>query len=191
MMGGVDTFPWFWINGEPGQSMQGNRMKQSIGDFVVRVSKENKHKRKIVVNLGDGELLQIKSFDDFVRVDLVGNVHAKNYAGSLGMMGSYPDGRMVARDNSTMFSVDDVNAFGQEWQVLPSEPHLFHNVEGVQPPQKCAMPDATAKKRRLGESWLSMEKAEIACAHVMDQMDQIACVEDVLATNNVEMAGAY
>lgn len=77
-------------------------------------------------------------------------------------------------------------------QVLTSEPMLFHSVEGaVQAPQECAMPTDSimkSRKRRLGESKISTEAAKQACALAYDQD---ACVFDVLATQNKDMAGAY
>ena len=85
----------------------------------------------------------------------------------------------------------DVNAFGQEWQVQADEPKLFHSVEGAQAPATCAMPTAESKKkRRLGES-ISMHDAEVACARVTNKLEHSACVADVLATGQKDVAGAY
>jgi len=58
------------------------------------------------------------------------------------------------------------------------------------------MPDATeaikAKKirRRLGEVFITKEEAAQACARV-DEADRDACIFDVLATNDKDMAGSY
>ena len=98
---------------------------------------------------------------------------------------------MYARDGVTI--LDDPNEFGQQWQVLESEPMLFHSVEGVQHPTECAMPDpnlSEKKRRRLGESAISPEEAVQACTHV-GELEFDACIFDVLATNDKGIARAY
>jgi hypothetical protein len=61
------------------------------------------------------------------------------------------------------------------------------------PDQTCILPSAMhveEKRRRLGEAVVSETMAELACATVTG-MERDACVFDVLATDDVEMAGAY
>jgi len=99
--------------------------------------------------------------------------------------------------------LSDPIAFGQEWQVLEAEPNLFHSLEGPQQPlQQCEMPAMRRLKgkKRLGQPEVFAEQpagvvithaaAEAACAHVPGE-DRDVCIFDVLATNDVEMAGAY
>lgn len=98
---------------------------------------------------------------------------------------------MLARDGFT--KMEDAVAFGKEWQVLSSEPMLFHEVDGVQHPQECAMPDdmtTKAKRRRLGESVITEDEAALACSRV-EEMSRESCIFDVLATNDKDMAGSY
>ena len=54
------------------------------------------------------------------------------------------------------------------------------------------MPDATAKTaaRRLGEAFISEEDADNACARVAPE-DKDACIFDVMATNDKDVAGSY
>ena len=98
----------------------------------------------------------------------------------------------MGRDGKTIFT--DTDEFGKEWQVLSTEPMLFHNVSGVQHPEVCAMPQSMGSsvkknlRRRLGESLLSTEDAENACAHAEEMED---CVADVLATNDKTLAAHY
>lgn len=92
-----------------------------------------------------------------------------------------------------MTNFTDTDAFGKEWQVLASEPMLFHSVEGVQSPQHCVMPSETessTKRRRLGETAISRDDAIAACIHASSE-DLPACIYDVLASNDLDMAGAY
>ena len=109
------------------------------------------------------------------------------WEGTSGLLGSFPEGEMIARDGKTI--VEDANEFGMEWQVLPSEGMLFHTVGSVPASEKCAMP-VKSQKRRLGESHISNEEAAAACADV-DADDFEACMFDVLATNDKTLAGAY
>ena len=101
---------------------------------------------------------------------------------------------MLSRDGITVHANPD--AFGKEWQVKHDEPKLFHTSEGaIQHPAQCKMPSVDAMagrklRRRLGEALVSQKDAEAACEHAAaDEFD--ACVFDVLATNNKDLAGVY
>jgi hypothetical protein len=84
-------------------------------------------------------------------------------------MGHSRTGDMNARDGETV--IDDANAFGQEWQVLDTEPSLFHTVRLRQCPQQVytlAPPmEASHVRRRFLEPSSSVKEfdAEKACAH--------------------------
>lgn len=47
------------------------------------------------------------------------------------------------------------------------------------------------RKRRLGEAEISLEAANLACSSVTDKDDHDACIFDVLATQDVDMAGSW
>ena len=88
--------------------------------------------------------------------------------------------------------MNDTTAFGKEWQVLEGEPNLFHAKVGPQAPQTCAMPSSVSEaRRRLAEGKLTLEEAERACSHVTDGNEHTPCVLDVMATMNLDTAGAY
>jgi len=98
----------------------------------------------------------------------------------------------IGRDNKTIFV--DSNKFGQEWQVLPGEPHLFHDMgDGPQAPSKCLIPTKKDLRRRLSETTITIEEAEMACAGVgMDNPEEFdLCVFDVMASGDMDMSGAY
>jgi hypothetical protein len=161
-----------------------------IGHFQVHFRRVNDHQTVTRIDLGNGDAIAIETFKDFVRVN-IGNKSQTAFPGSKGLLGAFPNGAKIGRDGNTVF--EDANEFGQEWQVLATEPSLFHTVEGaVQPPNKCVMPDDTKKspKRRLGEVLITTEAAEVACARVAEA-DRDACIFDVLATNDKDMAGSY
>jgi hypothetical protein len=104
----------------------------------------------------------------------------------------------VDRDGTTF--IEDVNAFGQEWQVLEEEEEkLFHNYDEtiVKAPAKCILlPTITAqstilRQRRLSASDLTVDKAEAACAHVNGEGERKACVYNGFAIQDINMAGAW
>jgi hypothetical protein len=102
---------------------------------------------------------------------------------------------MLARDGNTV--LDDPNAFGQEWQVLDTEPSLFQTLRLPQHPMECTLPppvEASQLRRRLLEtSSVNELDAEKACAQWGEGEGKDDCVFDVLTTGDLEMAmvGAY
>jgi hypothetical protein len=144
------------------------------------------------VHLGGRERVKLKTYKDFVSV-LIEQGENKHFGDSAGLMGDFRMGHMIARDGKTV--IEDANAFGQEWQVLNTEPSLFQTVRLPQHPNVCTMPtpvQASQLRRRLSESSSVDElAAERACAHWGEGKDD--CVFDVLATGDLEMAvvGAY
>jgi hypothetical protein len=145
------------------------------------------------VHLGGRERIKLKTYKDFVSV-LIEQGRSEHFLNSVGLMGDFGGGRRFARDGQTV--LDDVSAFGQEWQVLDTEPTLFQTVRFPQHPQKCTMPtpvQASQLRRRLSEtSSIDELAAEKACAHWGEQ-GKDDCVFDVLTTGDLEMAmvGAY
>jgi hypothetical protein len=145
------------------------------------------------VYLGGVEHLKIKTYHDFVSV-LIEKGNSEHFHHSVGLMGDFTMGHMIARDGKTV--IDDANAFGQEWQVRNTDPFLFHTLRFPQHPNVCTMPtpvQANHLRRRLAETSSADEAAaEKACAHWGEQ-GKDDCVFDVLTTGDLEMAvaGAY
>jgi hypothetical protein len=143
------------------------------------------------VYLGDRQRIKVKTYKDFVSV-LIEQGQSKHFGDSVGLMGDFGKGRMLARDGQTI--LNDANAFGQEWQVLDTEPTLFQTVRFPQHPSVCTLPppmQASQVRRRLLESSVGKLTAEKACQHWGDDKDD--CVFDVLTTDDLEMTmvGAY
>ncbi len=143
------------------------------------------------VYLGGRERIKLKTYKDFVSV-LVEQGNFKHLGCSIGLMGDFDNGNMLARDGTTV--LEDPIAFGQEWQVLDTEPTLFQSLRFPQHPFECTFPspDVTKKlRRRLSESSADVLAAEKACAHWGKGKED--CVFDVLTTGDLEMAvvGAY
>jgi hypothetical protein len=182
--------PKYWINGVEGSG----DADFAFSSLNLRVEVTHiANLTRVRMDLQNADAIGFETIKDFVRV----NVHQtdpkwKKFASARGLMGSHPYGVTLARDGVTI--IDDTNAFAQEWQVLATEPTLFHVVEGPQNPSKCVMPTELPqedKRRNLGESMISREDAELACAQAMNPEDKDACIFDVLATNDKEIAMAY
>jgi hypothetical protein len=163
-------------------------MPASISGYPIEYSSEDPKRQKFTIILGDGQQIVIKTWRDFVTVK-VENGNYQSFFDSVGLMGKFVNGHKVARDGTTI--MDDLNAFGQEWQVTHNEPMLFQSLVMPQYPQQCVLPTpSTAQRRRLGEPAISEAMAAAACAHVEPE-DRSFCIYDVLATNDMDMAGAY
>ena len=85
---------------------------------------------------------------------------------------------------------------GDEWQVLPSDNTLFRDVEDLQFPKHCVLPEdpQEQRRRRLGESLISPEEAEAACSKTLkDAADIKDCAYDniIIATQDLDMAGTF
>merc|ERR1712086_535747 len=103
-------------------------------------------------------------------------------------MGSFPEGVKLARNKYSV--IDDVDNFGQEWQVLPSEQNLFRYIEGPQHPVACKIPSSFEMRRRLSESTTTFKQAKEACTNVNQDLIDL-CVFDVMATNDESTVAVY
>lgn len=179
----------FWINGLKGKPSVHGILKDSIGGYPIKFKRMSKDLRRFEIALENGDKVIFKVYKDLVRAQL--HAHdAENFGTAIGLMGQWPSGKKMNREGTT--ELTDYDEFGQEWQVIAMEPQLFHEVDGQVPqaPQKCEMPSATATKRRLAESTITLEEAQIACARVaVDERDM--CVFDVLAMEDKGVGGAY
>jgi hypothetical protein len=134
---------WLWIDGElmSATVQTGEWYRAELAGFLVRYKETKNSGREVNIYVNKEKMskkVQFKTYKSFVRA----NIDWKGsslYDSSLGLLGSRAlDGQRVARDGQTL--IKDVNQFGQEWQVLESEPKLFHSYEGAVVGQKCIMP---------------------------------------------------
>jgi len=175
----------YWLNSRPGVEFPARISGHAIG---YRRIDENQHRYNIILGQGNGEHIEISTYKHFVGVSVKQGTY-ESFSGSLGLLGSFKTGKKVARDGVTIIA--DANEFGQEWQVLPSDPQLFRNIEGPQYPEMCLLPTITFMKgRNLRADVISPEEAHAACSRV-NPVDYDICVFDVIATNDVGIAGAY
>jgi cysteine-rich repeat protein len=161
--------------------------------FTVHLGVEERINAKTYKHMGVEERITVKTYKNFVSI-LIENGQGKNFGDSVGLMGDFGKGRMLARDGQTI--LDDANAFGQEWQVLENEASFFQRLRLPQHPMECTLPppmNASQLRRRLMESSVDELTAEKACARWGEGESKDDCVFDVLTTGDLEMAvvGAY
>lgn len=175
----------YWINYEDMGELN------DLGGFPVLL---NENKNRYTIDLGSqypGERIEVKTFKEFVGVKIVGASEA-SFGGSVGITGDFATGNTYARDGTTI--LNDFNDLGNEWQVEPSlDGRLFREVSRPQYPEKCWLPEDPRgnRRRRLGESTITEEQAEAACAGLEDEFSRKGCVYDILATQDLAMVGAY
>jgi len=165
----------------------------TIGGFPVTLHVASHARRILTIDLDSrfpGQKIVLGTYKEFVKVDFV-NASEESFGNSVGMLGDFRTGKTLARNGST--ELHDFSKLGQEWQVLPTEEMLFHNVEQPQFPKKCIEPEDPQgqRRRRLSESTISEDAAKAACASSSNPLDRKDCVYDVLATQDLEMAGVY
>jgi len=178
----------YWFNFE----YQGNA--DTIGGFPLSISRSGFQKRFFEIDLGSkfpGQKIVLSTFREFVAVDFKANTE-ESFGNVVGMLGDYTSGDTVARDGVSV--INDFTELGNEWQVLPADPKLFHEMEEPQFPNRCVVPEDPRgeRRRRLEESSISVEAAETACSKVLsDSLDIKDCVYDILATQDMDMVGAF
>jgi hypothetical protein len=165
-------------------------LPSEFSGFAFSHSQPNDHPHVFEVHLGGRERIKLNTYKDFVSV-LIEQGENKHLGDSVGLMGEFTTGHMLARTGKTI--LNDPNAFGQEWQVLENEPKLFQELRLPQHPQVCTLPNpkeaSALRRRRLAESPYLEKAAEVACAHWGEGKDD--CIFDVLATGDLELAEAF
>jgi len=181
-----DAEPHYWINYE-------NQGKlDTFAGYTVTQQLPSPYKRQYKIDLSptyEGQYIIVQLYKEFVRVKFSGNEEA--FGNTVGLLGDYKSGNTLARDGSTV--LHDFTDLGNEWQVLPSEPKLFHEVAHPQFPETCIQPEDPRgdRKRRLTESSISIEQVEQVCATLKDPLSIKDCVYDILATQDLDMVGAF
>jgi hypothetical protein len=177
----VESQGVYYLNG-----VANAELPKEFSGFEFLHTKPSDKQNVFEVHFGGRERVKLRTYKDFVSVVIEQGL-SKHFGKSVALMGDFGKGRRFARDGQTV--LDDMNAFGQEWQVLDTDPTLFQTARFPQHPQKCTMPTpkATSKlRRRLSESSVDELAAEKACAYWGKGKND--CVFDVLTTGDLDMA---
>ncbi|KAL3935356.1 MAG: hypothetical protein SGBAC_009114 [Bacillariaceae sp.] len=182
--------PVYWFNFVLRQPVK------TMGGFPLKIIKGTGrgHIHKFEIDLSSkypGQKIVIGTMKEFVRVDFI-NASAEAFGNAVGMLGDFTTGNTYARDQTTI--IDDFMELGNEWQVLPSDNFLFQDVSDPQYPKRCILPEDPRgdRRRRLEESSITTEEAEAACSkRLIDALDIKDCVYDIIATQDMDMVGAF
>jgi hypothetical protein len=184
-----ESKPLFWFNFEY------QKETSTVGGFPleVKVGKVNSRKHHFTIDLSSkypGVKIAIMTFKEFIKVEFIGATK-EAFGNAVGMMGEFETGKTLGRDGSTV--IEDFNELGNEWQVGASDTMLFHDTSDPQFPKRCVLPEDPQgqRRRRLEETSVSIEQAEKACASLTDELDRKDCVYDIIATQDVDMVGAF
>jgi len=190
---GEDKEVHYWMNYE----YQGDLTEFAGFPVTIKADGTKLHKNRIEIDLSSkypGQKIVLSTFKEFVKVDFVSPT-AETFGNTVGMLGDYKTGKTLARDGSTV--LDDFTDLGREWQVLPFDKKLFRESSAPQFRDLCIEPEDPrgdrARRRRLDESSsiITEEQAEAACAGLKDELDRKDCIYDIVATQDMDMAGAY
>ena len=150
-------------------------LPSTIGGYTIRKTVQTEKESKFEIQISEQKSIELSSFKDMVNVRTP-VLNPVEFRTSKGLFGKFPTGELVGRDGFTVFT--DHNEFGQEWQVLDSEPKLFQDKSRFpqHPHHKCVLPDpAKDSRRRLGET-VAREAADSACSHWGDLKEM--CITD-------------
>ena len=181
----------YWINFDH-QAKAG-----TIGGFPLAIFDDGARpfpKRRFEVDFDSkfpGQKIVIATYKEFVKVDFI-NASSEAVGNTVGILGDFQSGLTYGRDHVTV--VQDFNELGLEWQVRPADDlMLFHDISHPQFPKPCLLPEDPRgqRRRRMDESAVSEEEAEKACATLKDPLSIKDCVYDILATQDMDMVGAY
>lgn len=183
----VQSFGQYSMNGvDSAVGEMGENNIPLLGGFPVYHRQASKKRQEFDIVLGVSENITISTFKDMVSVAIHGSTE-EHFGQVSGILGSF-EGIRYGRDGTSTFQ-DDMNAYGQEWQVRDTEDGLFQVARAPQYPQKCRLPGSTTsqKSRRLGEKTVRMEEAQVACSKY-EGYRKTACVHDVLSTGDLDIA---
>ena len=160
------------------------------GFALTKATKGSKH--RIIVydlDLGEDHSIQIRANlkTGMLFVDMNGA-----YADSEGLLGAAPEENkpLLARDGITDLT-GHWNTYGEEWQVNDKDPKIFQDMDRhPQYPSGCIY-KADAKnhirRRLIDTEKVSLDAATVACAHLKEEHMQEFCVNDIMATGDLDL----
>mmetsp|Transcript_2690 Transcript_2690/g.6300 ORF Transcript_2690/g.6300 Transcript_2690/m.6300 type:complete len:298 (+) Transcript_2690:73-966(+) len=163
---------------------------EDLAGFPVMIAKPTDYKRQYIIDLDSkypGKGITVSLFKDFVRFKLNGDDSV--FGNTVGILGDYKTGKKLARDGAT--ELNDIGDLGEEWQVLPGDPRLFHEVAHPQFPDNCIRSENHPRANHRPESEVSFEQAESACSSSLSDDPQTIqiCISYVMAAQDLGMVG--
>jgi len=187
----VASWGEYLLNGVEGALVTNNHGQAvpMLGDYPIDYVQMEAIKHRFIIPIDEhGHNITLMTYKDFVNVQIDAPAHT--LVSSHGLMGDFQTGKSLARNGETV--VSDPKAFGQEWQVLESEPNLFAVAREPQAPkQQCRLPEEAARGHNTN-SVLHQAAVKECEEHARQNKD--ACVADVMATGDLGMvqgSGAF
>lgn len=128
------------------------------------------------VRFGDYGSIELALKGGFVHVE----AHISQFPNATGLLEKFNEDGMKSRNGTLL---EDVNEYGQEWQVKESDPLLFREPRYPQYPDRCILPQKFS--RRVDS--LSRRIAQESCSHLSGPRYDM-CVFDVEVTGDETMA---
>jgi len=195
---GSDIFEFFedgelLINGESDTPSAG-----MVFEGVQSISKRNKGSRNRIIaykmDLADDKSIEVRVNTKVGMLFVDVNGAFVDSEGLLG--GAFEDGKpLLARDGETDLT-GHWNTYGEEWQVKDADPKLFQDKDRhPQYPEICLYKADRkhsyvrgSRRRLLDTAEVTLEAANKACSNAKDSVKKAFCVDDVLATRDLEIA---
>ena len=177
-----------YINGVPQQI----GATHPVGGYPIlsMMTKNGRHVFRVHLGLDrekqyHGQELTIREYKDWITIG-VHHPSPEDFADSIGLMGSYPQGTWLGRDGVTLHT--EIDDFGSDWIVHEDiDGNLFQEPSPF--PDKCNLPSLEdTKRRRLSTSTITREEALEVCAKWVSPEAMEDCVMDVLVADDLEMA---
>ena len=190
-----------YINGK--ENSEGGKISGFTWTRKMKGSKKNIIVYDFNVNNGDAGTrafnvqVRVNGKSGMLFVDLPRNASdtLPDGVGLLGTIEKNSTSRLMARDGVTDL-VNEWNTFGEEWQVLSSEPKLFQESRAPQHPNGCYYDSNLNKSKNLRRRRLmdassrndvSPALAKELCSHLSGQKKSF-CVFDIMATGDLDLA---
>ena len=181
------------VNGE--SMVHGSAGMTFAGLHAITKTMKGSNQRITAYNLDLGNDMSIEirvnAKNGMLFVDMNGS-----FADSEGLLGADPkEGKpLLARDGTTDLT-NHWNTYGEEWQVNDVDPKLFQDTKRhPQYPESCVYKAekknsyVRGRGRRLMETnVVSIEAATDACAHLEKDHMKAFCVDDVMATGDLDL----
>ncbi len=204
------------INGErvlaPDLGDDDNLAIYTLAGYPIKKSRKGTSKKivvyRVILEQNDHRYIEIRvnTKNGLIFVDVAGNLSTD----SVGLLGTPGNHALLARDGKTDLT-GFWNAYGEEWQVVKGEPKLFEDQDRLpqhplgcmyearqqKSPVRSRLRGLSEQRRHLMEENLKYEEenspvtfhaAERACVRATTGKKRQFCIDDVMATNDLDLA---
>lgn len=175
------------LNGNKAESVKTNSL--SVTRSITKSSATLKKKTVVYDFVIDSDKMlsvEVNTRTHMVYVTVKGDYPQ----GTAGILGSPLAPGQFLRDGTNVTG-QDVDEFVEDWQIRDTDPQLFHKNRHPHYPHKCLynMADVKSRSRRLKEiRTVSKEEAMNACSQHCVEALKDYCMEDVIATGDIDSA---